>query len=77
MRSIKRRKKMANNKTLFEVIENERKTVKKYKSELLEMSEFTSKNLKYDFFEWQKSALENFLIFDRTSELDDFPDLKK
>lgn len=67
---------MANNKTLFEVIENERKAVKKYKPELLEMPEFTSKNLKYNFFEWQKSALENFLIFDRTSELDDFPDLK-
>lgn len=67
---------MANNKTLFEVIENERKAVKKYKPELLEMPEFTSKNLKYDFFEWQKSALENFLIFDRTSKLDDFPDLK-
>lgn len=67
---------MANNKTLFEVIENERKAVKKYKPELLEMPEFASKNLKYDFFEWQKSALENFLIFDRTSELDDFPDLK-
>lgn len=67
---------MANDKTLFEVIENERKAVKKYKPELLEMPEFTSKNLKYDFFEWQKSALENFLIFDRISELDDFPDLK-
>lgn len=66
---------MANNQTLFEVIENERKAVKKYKPELLEMPEFTSKNLKYNFFEWQKSALENFLIFDRTSELDDFPDL--
>ena len=67
---------MANDKTLFEVIENERKAVKKYKPELLEMTEFITKNLKYDFFEWQKSALENFLIFDRTSELDDFPDLK-
>ena len=67
---------MANDKILFEVIENERKAVKKYKPELLEMPEFVSKNLKYDFFEWQKSALENFLIFDRTSELDDFPDLK-
>ena len=67
---------MANNQTLFEVIENERKAVKKYKPELLEIPEFASKNLKYDFFEWQKSALENFLIFDRTSELDDFPDLK-
>lgn len=67
---------MANNKILFEVIENERKAIKKYKPELLEMPEFTSKNLKYDFFEWQKSALENFLIFDRMSEPDDFPDLK-
>lgn len=73
---IKRRKKMANNKILFEVIENECKAVKKYKPELLEMPEFMSKNLKYGFFEWQKSALENFLIFDRMSELDDFPDLK-
>lgn len=73
---IKRRKKMANDKTLFEVIENERKAVKKYKPELLEMPEFITKNLKYDFFEWQKSALENFLIFDRMPELDDFPDLK-
>ena len=67
---------MANDKTLFEVIENERKAVKKYKPELLEIPKFASKNLKYDFFEWQKSALENFLIFDRTSELDYFPDLK-
>ena len=67
---------MANDKTLFEVIENERKAVKKYKPKLLEMPEFITKNLKYDFFEWQKSALENFLIFDRISELDDFPDLK-
>lgn len=67
---------MANDKILFEVIENERKAVKKYKPELLEMPEFMSKNLKYDFFEWQKSALENFLIFDRMPELDDFPDLK-
>lgn len=67
---------MANNKTLFEVIENERKAVKKYKPELLEMPEFITKNLKYDFFEWQKFALENFLIFDRVPELDDFPDLK-
>lgn len=67
---------MANDKTLFEVIENERKAVKKYKPELLEMPEFVERNLKYPFFEWQKSALENFLIFDRISEPDDFPDLK-
>lgn len=63
-------------KTLFDAIENERKAVKKYKPELLEIPEFVSKNLKFYFFDWQKSALENFLIFDRTSALDDFPNLK-
>ncbi|MFU2076983.1 DEAD/DEAH box helicase family protein [Avibacterium endocarditidis] len=63
-------------KTLFDAIENERKAVKKYKPELLEIPEFVSNNLKFNFFDWQKAALENFLIFDRTSELDDFPDLK-
>ena len=35
---------MANDKTLFEVIENERKAVKKYKPELLEMPEFVDSN---------------------------------
>ncbi|EPI5895174.1 DEAD/DEAH box helicase family protein [Neisseria gonorrhoeae] len=40
------------------------------------LPEFVSNNLKYPFFEWQKSALENFVIFDRTSKLKDFPDIK-
>lgn len=38
--------------------------------------EFVSKNLKYPFFDWQKSALENFLIFDRTKSFKNFPELK-
>lgn len=62
--------------TLFNAIETERKAVKKYKPELMAIPEFISKNLKYPFFDWQQKALENFLIFDRTSELDDFPELK-
>lgn len=64
-------------KTLFDVIENERKAIKKYKPELIAIPEFVSKNLKYPFFDWQQKALENFLIFDRTKELEDFPELKK
>ncbi|EPF8500474.1 DEAD/DEAH box helicase family protein [Neisseria gonorrhoeae] len=40
------------------------------------LPEFVSNNLKYPFFEWQKSALESFVIFDRTSKLKDFPDIK-
>ncbi len=38
--------------------------------------EFITSNLKYPFFEWQKDALENFLIFERTSNFTDFPDIK-
>ena len=77
MRSIKRRKKMANNKTLFEVIEN-RKAVylEDGDDEKCRLPEFVERNLKYPFFEWQKSALENFVIFDRTLKLKDFPDIK-
>lgn len=68
---------MANNKTLFEVIEN-RKAVylEDGDDEKCGLPEFVERNLKYPFFEWQKSALENFVIFDRTSKLKDFPDIK-
>ena len=68
---------MVNNKTLFEVIEN-RKTVylEDGDDEKCRLPEFVEHNLKYPFFEWQKSALENFVIFDRTSKLKDFPDIK-
>ncbi|MCV6719521.1 hypothetical protein OIG05_00005, partial [Neisseria meningitidis] len=60
---------MANNKTLFEVIEN-RKAVylEDGDDEKYRLPKFVSNNLKYPFFEWQKSALENFVIFDRTSK---------
>lgn len=61
---------MANDKTLFEVIEN-RKAVylEDGDDEKYRLPEFVSNNLKYPFFEWQKSALENFVIFDRTLSL--------
>lgn len=68
---------MANDKTLFEVIEN-RKAVylEDGDDEKFRLPEFVERNLKYPFFEWQKSALENFVIFDRTPKLKDFPDIK-
>lgn len=69
---------MANNKTLFEVIEN-RKAVylEDGDDEKCKLPEFVERNLKYPFFEWQKSALENFVIFDRLPKLNDFPDIKE
>ncbi|QLB14744.1 type III restriction endonuclease subunit R [Mannheimia granulomatis] len=65
------------NKTLFEVIEN-RKAIylEDGDEEKFSIPEFITKNLKYDLFEWQKSALENFLIFENTKKFGDFPDVK-
>lgn len=74
---IKRRKKMANNKTLFDWAEDRKAMLEEMEqTDFFALPEFVERNLKYPFFEWQKSALENFLIFDRTSTLKDFPDIK-
>lgn len=64
-------------KTLFDVIEN-RKTVYLEDGDEAKFTipEFIIRNLKYDLFEWQKSALENFLIFENLKQIKDFPDLK-
>ena len=68
---------MANDKTLFDWAEDRKSTLEEMEqTDFFALPKFVERNLKYPFFEWQKSALENFLIFDRTSELDDFPDLK-
>ena len=77
MRSIKRRKKMANNKTLFDWVEDRKSMLEEMEqTDFFALPEFVEHNLKYPFFEWQKTALENFVIFDRTSKLKDFPDIK-
>lgn len=77
MRSIKRRKKMANDKNLFDWVEDRKSMLEEMEqTDFLALPEFVSNNLKYPFFEWQKSALENFVIFDRTPKLKDFPDIK-
>lgn len=63
--------------TLFNVIEN-RKSIYMEDGEehKFAIPEFVIKNLKYPLFTWQKSALENFFIFDRAKNLKDFPELK-
>ena len=68
---------MANDKTLFDWVEDRKSTLEEMEqTDFFALPEFVSNNLKYPFFEWQKSALENFVIFDRTSKLKDFPDIK-
>lgn len=68
---------MANNKTLFDWVEDRKSTLEEIEqTDFFALPEFVERNLKYPFFEWQKSALENFVIFDRTSKLKDFPGIK-
>ncbi len=68
---------MANNKTLFDWVEDRKSTLEEMEqTDFFALPEFVERNLKYSFFEWQKSALENFLIFDRTPKLKDFPNIK-
>lgn len=68
---------MANNKTLFDWVEDRKSTLEEIEqTDFFALPEFVERNLKYPFFEWQKSALENFVIFDRASKLKDFPDIK-
>ncbi|MDK4651193.1 DEAD/DEAH box helicase family protein [Kingella kingae] len=65
------------NKILVNAIEEEKKFLRKRLPEKLAIPEFITHNLKYDLFEWQREALENFLIFqDPQTELEDFPEIK-
>ncbi len=41
-------------KNLYEKINIEKETVRKYKPEVLEMPKYISENLKYSFFDWQE-----------------------
>lgn len=63
-------------KTLFDTIQNERKAVAKYAPQNILIPDFITKNLKFPLFDWQQKALENFLIFERSDEFEDFPDIK-
>lgn len=65
------------NKILVNAIEEEKKFLRKRLPEKLAIPEFITHNLKYDLFEWQREALENFLIFqDPQTELEGFPEIK-
>ena len=54
---------MADIKNLYEVIGTEKQVIKKYKPEIIEIPSYIAKNLKHPFFDWQKEAFENFLIY--------------
>lgn len=54
---------MTQKQFLYEKINTEKEVIRKYKPDILDISKEITSNLKYDFFDWQIKALENFLVF--------------
>lgn len=48
---------------LYEQINQKKEVVKELQPELLIIPKYVSDNLKYEFFDWQKEAFENFLFY--------------
>ncbi|MDO4433718.1 MAG: DEAD/DEAH box helicase family protein [Alysiella sp.] len=64
-------------KTLFDVIENRKQFyVEDGNTDKFAIPNFITANLKFPLFDWQKSALENFLIFENLKSIKEFPDIK-
>ena len=64
-------------KTLFDVIESRKQIyVEDGDTDKFSIPKFITNNLKFPLFDWQKSALENFLIFENLKSIKDFPDIK-
>ena len=51
-------------KNLYETINERKAGIKEFMPEVFEIPEYISNNLKYDFFDWQREAIENLLYFD-------------
>lgn len=49
---------------LHERITTEKNAVRKYAPDVLKVPEYISSNLKYTFFDWQREAYENLLIYE-------------
>lgn len=51
--------------SLYEKINTEKSAIKKYAPDVIEIPKYISDNLKYKFFDWQREAFENFLIYEK------------
>ncbi len=51
-------------KDLYNQITTEKNTIKKYAPDVIKIPNHISSNLKYNFFDWQKEAFENLLIYE-------------
>ena len=55
---------MSEIRNFYEKIENEKKAISKYKPDILEIPNYILENLKYNFFQWQREAFKNFLVYE-------------
>lgn len=53
---------------LYEKIENQKDVLKNFNPEICKIPKYISENLKYEFFDWQKNAMENLLTFEAIKE---------
>lgn len=49
---------------LHEIINTQKQALKNFQPEIFEIPSFVASNLKYEMFEWQKGAFENFLFYE-------------
>jgi type III restriction enzyme len=49
---------------LYDKIKNGKETIRKYAPQVLAIPKYITENLKYEFFDWQKEAFENLLIYE-------------
>ena len=59
---------MGDIKYLYEKIDTQKEALKNFNSEIFEIPQYISNNLKYNFFDWQKEAFENFLTYQSIKE---------
>lgn len=50
--------------TLYDKISTEKNAIKKYAPDVIEIPKYISDNLKYEFFDWQREAFENLLMYE-------------
>lgn len=50
--------------TLYDKISTEKNAIKKYAPDVIEIPKYISENLKYEFFDWQREAFENLLMYE-------------
>lgn len=55
---------MTEPKYLYSTINTQKEALKNFNPEIFDIPKYISENLKYDFFDWQKEALENLLFYE-------------